>query len=62
MKKCLVKDCPNHAHEGTFIGELCAPCHTMLTTLPVKQLMDAVRAIIRDEKAIDPWLLQRRGR
>lgn len=28
--KCAVKDCQNHAHEGKFIGLLCAPCHTFI--------------------------------
>lgn len=31
-RRCLVKGCTNHAHQGHFVGDLCAPCHTMLTT------------------------------
>ena len=30
--KCIVKDCENHKHEGRFIGPLCSPCHTTLST------------------------------
>jgi hypothetical protein len=30
--KCLVKGCTNHSDQGTFIGNLCHPCHSMLTT------------------------------
>lgn len=30
--KCLVLDCANHTHQGRFIGPLCSPCHTMITT------------------------------
>lgn len=30
--KCIVKGCENHTHEGMFVGNLCKPCHTMLTT------------------------------
>lgn len=30
--KCIVKDCPNHKGEGRFVGDLCGPCHAMLTT------------------------------
>lgn len=30
--KCIVKGCNNCSHEGRFIGDLCAPCYTMLTT------------------------------
>lgn len=29
-KKCLVKDCQNHTHQGKFIGDLCAPCYNAL--------------------------------
>lgn len=32
MTKCIVKGCRNHKHEGEFVGVLCAPCHSMLTT------------------------------
>ena len=30
--KCLVHGCLNHDNEGHFEGELCSPCHYMLTT------------------------------
>ena len=30
-KKCIVKDCANHANEGTFIGDLCSPCNEFIT-------------------------------
>ena len=30
--KCIVKGCPNHKGEGGFVGDMCGPCHTMLTT------------------------------
>lgn len=26
-KRCIVKNCPNHADEGKFVGDLCGPCH-----------------------------------
>ena len=32
MGKCIVKGCRNHKYEGRFVGDLCAPCHTMITT------------------------------
>ncbi|WP_157639945.1 hypothetical protein [Burkholderia ubonensis] len=31
MEKCIVKGCLNHRHQGRFIGDLCSPCHAMLT-------------------------------
>lgn len=30
--KCIVKGCTNYNDEGRFVGHLCGPCHTMLTT------------------------------
>ncbi len=30
--KCIVKDCENHKDQGAFVGVLCMPCHTFLTT------------------------------
>lgn len=32
IKKCLVKGCDNHSDQGTFIGDLCLPCHETITT------------------------------
>ena len=29
---CIVKGCRNHRGEGRFIGALCSPCHTFITT------------------------------
>jgi len=31
-EKCLVRECDNHKGEGTFVGDLCGPCHHMLMT------------------------------
>jgi len=31
-KKCIVFGCTNHSNQGDFMGEMCAPCRTMLTT------------------------------
>jgi hypothetical protein len=31
-RKCLVDGCKNHSNQGKFIGDLCMPCHDMLTT------------------------------
>jgi hypothetical protein len=30
-KKCLVDGCTHTSSQGRFIGDLCLPCHTMLT-------------------------------
>ena len=31
MEKCIAKGCQNHRSGGKFIGDLCNPCHSMLT-------------------------------
>jgi len=30
--KCAVKDCTNHTHQGRFVGLLCAPCHSYVSS------------------------------
>jgi hypothetical protein len=30
--KCIVFGCSNRKHQGTFIGNLCSPCHDMLVS------------------------------
>ena len=30
-RRCITKDCENHTHQGRFIGDLCAPCHSFIT-------------------------------
>lgn len=30
--KCIVKGCNNYHGQGRFIGELCSPCHQMLSS------------------------------
>lgn len=34
--KCIVHGCLNHKHQGIFTGDLCMPCHNMLTSGEVK--------------------------
>ena len=34
-KKCIAKGCENHVGdvgEGTFVGDLCSPCHSFIST------------------------------
>lgn len=31
-RKCLVRGCENYSDAGTFVGDLCFPCHEMITT------------------------------
>ena len=31
-EECLVLGCTNKKHQGEFVGDLCGPCHNMLTT------------------------------
>lgn len=32
LEACIVKGCSNHRVEGLFVGALCSPCHTFITT------------------------------
>lgn len=31
-KKCIVKGCTNRIHDGEFVGDICFPCYSYLTT------------------------------
>ena len=31
-KKCIVMNCANHTDEGKFVGDMCSPCHTFVTS------------------------------
>lgn len=31
-RKCIVHGCKNHTDQGAFVGDLCSPCHSMITT------------------------------
>jgi hypothetical protein len=47
--KCLVYGCENHKDEGLFVGDLCYPCHKMLTTGVVEQQGSTFIHDMRDE-------------
>ena len=32
IEECMVKGCTNKKNEGGFVGDLCSPCHEMITT------------------------------
>lgn len=32
LGKCIVFGCTNHKYEGQFVGDLCRPCHYVITT------------------------------
>ena len=54
--RCIVHGCINHRHQGRFIGDMCAPCHTYITTGKVGPTtsflsrMDVLRTI-----AVSDW-------
>ena len=33
---CITLNCPNRVGEGMFVGDLCSPCHSYLTTMSGK--------------------------
>jgi hypothetical protein len=30
--RCVVKGCANRSDQGTFVGDICSPCHLFLMT------------------------------
>jgi len=32
VKRCIVWNCTNQTSEGSFIGDLCSPCHQFVTS------------------------------
>ncbi|MEI6155197.1 MAG: hypothetical protein WCQ90_14045 [Deltaproteobacteria bacterium] len=32
VKECIVLNCSNRSDQGTFVGDLCAPCYEFITT------------------------------
>ncbi len=30
-EKCIIFGCTNEKHQGTFVGDICAPCYEMIT-------------------------------
>lgn len=51
--KCLVKGCENRKGQGRFIGDLCAPCHEMLTTGKIKFGNTFIHALDKRVKFFD---------
>jgi cytochrome c5 len=59
--KCIVFGCVNHNHQGTFVGNLCSPCHSMIVSgepkfgqtfvhemqARIKELESALRSILQ---------------
>lgn len=46
--KCIVYGCKNHEGEGGFVGDLCSPCYTMLSTGVVHSNTDSFLAELND--------------
>lgn len=36
-EECFVYGCTNKKHEGNFIGDICCPCYTIITTGNLEQ-------------------------
>lgn len=30
--RCIVHNCENHPSQGEFVGNMCSPCHSFITT------------------------------
>lgn len=56
--KCIVKGCENREHEGTFYGQLCAPCYRMLHTGEIKHgdtFIHKIQAAFQDMSMSRPF-------
>jgi len=51
---CIVKGCSNNSTEGEFIGDLCVPCSTYLTTGNIGPT-DSFLRDIRKEAFVVGW-------
>ena len=49
--KCIVHGCENHHGEGRFVGDMCAPCHQMITTGVVGSGMTFVNRLVSERVA-----------
>ena len=46
--KCIVHGCSNRADQGRFVGEMCSPCHTMITTgkvMPTDSFLNQITSL-----------------
>jgi hypothetical protein len=46
--KCIVHGCSNHADQGRFVGEMCSPCHIMITTgkmMPTDSFLNQITSL-----------------
>jgi hypothetical protein len=52
--KCIVHGCSNHTSQGRFVGEMCGPCHTMITTgkmMPTDSFLNQITSLeLENEK------------
>lgn len=60
-KKCLVHKCTNYKGEGGFVGDLCTPCHHVITTGRVDVpgntfINDLVRKDVSKVSVFQDWL------
>ena len=49
--KCIVKGCTNHKEQGEFVGDLCKPCHTMITTGEIGSTNSFLKTVNEQEVA-----------
>lgn len=57
-KKCLVLGCPNRTDQGKFVGDLCFPCHRILTTGEVGPTDGILKNLRRAEPDSIPFNLE----
>lgn len=54
-KKCIVHGCNNRADQGRFVGEICSPCNTIITTgkvMSTDSLLNQITSLESENKKI----------
>jgi hypothetical protein len=54
-KKCITKDCVNRVGEGTFVGDLCSPCHEFVAGGILNHSQACRNAIKANEKFLQSF-------
>jgi hypothetical protein len=54
--KCIVHKCSNHTNQGRFVGDMCSPCYTMITTgkiMPTDSFLNQITALELENEELE---------
>jgi hypothetical protein len=58
--KCIVHGCSNHTNQGRFVGDVCSPCYTMITTgkiMPTDSFLNQITALESENEELERKLI-----